>query len=247
MTRSLPAVAALALLAIPAAACSMHWNTDDDGKPGIAASGSGGERHWTVSGFDAVDTAAAGDVEVHVGPAFSLTATGDPGALDKIKVTQTGHTLNIGWRKGVHWSGDSKLHFVLTMPRITGAGIGGAGRIAIDRVDGGDFEGNIGGSGTLDVRAMKVRKASFNIGGSGDVTVAGAAQTLSVAIGGSGSIRATPLTVQTADISIAGAGNIAATVTHTADVSIMGSGDVTIAGGAKCSVTKMGGGSVHCG
>ena len=245
MNRSLPAIA-FALFAIPVAACSASWNTDDDGKPGIAASGSGGERHWTVSGFDAVNVAAAGDVQVRVGPAFSLIASGTPEQLDKIKVTQDGHTLNIGRRRGVSW-GEGKLHFVLTMPAITGAGIGGSGTIAIDHVEGKAFEGNIGGSGKLMVAAMKVGKASFNIGGSGDVAAAGTAQSLSVSIGGSGSVKALPLSAQTADISIAGAGNVAATVTHTADVSIMGSGDVTVAGGAKCSVTKMGAGTVHCG
>ncbi len=246
MNRSLPAIA-LALLAIPVAACSAHWNTDDDGKPGIAASGSGGERQWTVSGFDAVNVAAAGDVQVRVGPAFSLTATGTPEQLDKVKVTQDGHTLNIGRRNGVGWGSGGRLHFVLTMPAIAGAGIGGSGSIAIDRVEGKAFEGNIGGSGTLNVSGMKVGKASFNIGGSGNVSAEGAAQSLSVSIGGSGSVKAAPLSAHTADISIAGAGKVAATVTQTADVTIMGSGDVTIAGGAKCSVTKMGAGSVHCG
>ena len=245
MTRSLPAIA-LALLAIPVAACSANWTSSDDGKPGIAAGGSGGERHWTVSGFDAVDIGAAGDMQVRVGPACSLTATGSSDLLDKVKVTQDGHTLNVGRRRGVTW-GEGKLHFVLTMPAITGAGIGGSGTIAIDRVEGNAFEGNIGGSGKLDIAGMKVGKASFNIGGSGDVSAAGTAQSLSVSIGGSGSVKATPLSAQTADISIAGAGNVAATVAHTADVSIMGSGDVTVAGGAKCSVTKMGAGSVHCG
>ncbi|WP_375394462.1 head GIN domain-containing protein [uncultured Sphingomonas sp.] len=246
MNRLRPAVTLL-LLAAPVAACSAHWNTDDDGKPGIAAAGTGGERHWTVSGFDAIDIGGAGDVQVHVGPAFSLTATGSPDLLDKVKITQDGHTLDIGRRSGDGWGDGGKLHFVVTMPAITGAGIGGSGTIAIDRVEGKAFEGNIGGSGKLDVAAMKVGKASFNVGGSGDIAAAGTTQALSVSIGGSGSIKATPLSAQTADISIAGAGKIAATVTQTAAVTIMGSGDVTITGGAKCSVTKMGAGAVHYG
>ena len=245
MNRSLPAVA-LALLALPVGACSAHWNSNDDDRPGIAASGTGGERHWTVSGFDAINVAAAGDVEVHVGPAYSLTASGASDVLDKVKVSQDGHTLTIGRRPGVSW-GAGKVHFVLTMPAITGAGIGGSGTIAIDRVEAKSFEGNIGGSGSLALAAMKVGKASFNIGGSGNVSAAGTTRALSVSIGGSGSVKLTPLSAQTAEINIAGAGNVAATVTQTASVTIMGSGDVTVAGGAKCSVTKMGGGSVHCG
>ena len=245
MNRSFPAIA-IAVLALPITACSAHWNGDDDGKPGIASTGTGGERHWAVSGFDAVNVAAAGDVQVRVGPAFSVSATGAPAMLDKVKIVQDGHTLDIGRRRGVDW-GSGKLHFIVTMPAIKGAGIGGSGTIAIDRVEGNAFEGNIGGSGSLNIAAMKVGKTSFNIGGSGDVAAAGTTQSLSVSIGGSGSIKATALSAQTADISIAGAGNVATTVAKTAAVTIMGSGDVTVAGGAKCSVTKMGGGSVHCG
>ena len=55
---------ALALLAMPVAACSFNWSSDDeqDDSSGVAATGSGGTRTYTVSDFDSVGLAAGGDV-----------------------------------------------------------------------------------------------------------------------------------------------------------------------------------------
>ena len=235
----------LALLAIPVAACSMSWGDDED--QGIAAQGSGGERSWAVRDFDRVALGGAGDVDVKVGPTFSVIATGTPEALDKIVVERDGSSLKLGRKRGMNWSKTDKVSFRVTMPRIVGADIGGSGSIVIDRVPGGSFSGNIGGSGRLDVRGMAVDTAEFAIGGSGDVTAAGQARKVEVSIGGSGQVRAQPLRAETGEITIAGAGNVNATIARTAEVTIMGSGNVNIGGGAKCKVTKMGGGRVNCG
>ena len=240
----LPLVALLA--AAPLAACSAHWSGgNDDGKPGIAPSGGGSERHYAIKDFDRITLAASGDVQVRTGQAFGVSVTGASADLDTLKVTQDGSTLNLG-RKSGHWSSSGKIHWTVTMPRIAGADIGGSGSIAIDKVDGGDFDGNIGGSGDLAVRNMRVDGATFAIGGSGDIDAAGTAKHLSLSVGGSGKLRAAPLVAQTAEVSIAGAGDVAATVKQSAKVDIVGSGDVTITGGAKCSVTKLGAGNVRC-
>lgn len=245
MRRLFLALLVPAVAIVPLAACSAHWSDDD--RPGIAPTGSGGERHWAVSGFDGVSLGTSGNVEVRTGPAFSLTGTGDAAMLDMVKVTLDGHDLSIGQKRGVHWTRGGRLHFVVTMPRIARANIGGSGSIAVDRVEGPAFDGNIGGSGSLDLRGVRVQRAKFAIGGSGDVKAAGSAGQLGVSIGGSGSVDAAPLVAETADVSIAGSGGLRATVRRSASVTVVGSGDVAITGGAKCSVTKMGSGSVHCG
>ncbi len=243
--RPLHLLLASALVVVPLAACSATYG--DDGKPGIAPTGQGGERHYAVSGFDKVALGAAGDVTVRTGQAFGLTVTGEPGQLDTLKVTRDGSTLTLGHKAGTHWSGSGKIHWVVTMPRIAGADIGGSGSIRIDRAEGQDFHGNIGGSGDLSVAGLKVDRAVFAIGGSGNIDAAGQARAIDLSIGGSGKLRALPVTADTAKVTIAGAGDVAATVKTHADVTIVGSGNVEIAGGAKCSVTKMGAGTVRCG
>lgn len=246
MNRFHHAAVAIVLIAIPVAACSMSFSSDNTGD-GVQPSGAGGERSYAVAGFSTIALGGAGDVDVRVGPAFSVKAIGTPAALDKIVVERDGEALKLTRRKGISWGNGDKVRFLVTMPRITGADIGGSGTVTVDRVEGGSFDGNIGGSGRLDLRGVKASKVSFAIGGSGEIAAAGTTDELSVSIGGSGRIRAEPLRAANADVTIAGAGDIRATVLQTADVTIMGSGDVTIAGGAKCSVTKMGGGTVRCG
>lgn len=235
----------LGLLALPVAACSMSWN--DDGGEGIAAQGSGGQRSWAVRDFDKVVLAAAGDVEVRVGPDFAVSATGDPSVLDTLKIERDGSSLQLARKRGVQWGKTDKVRFLVTMPRIREADIGGSGTITIDRVPEGTFEGNIGGSGRLTVHGLAVDKAEFAIGGSGDVAADGRARMVKVAIGGSGTVKADGLRAESGDITIAGAGNVSANIARDADVTIMGAGDVTVTGGAKCKVTKLGSGRVNCG
>ena len=246
MLRNVSISIPLALLLAPVAACSATVNADDNGTV-VAASGAGGTRQWAVKDFDTVGLGGAGDVEIRTGGAFGLTATGTSAALDKVRITRDGSALNIGHKKGVSWGRDDKVRFVVTMPEIKEADIGGSGNIVINRVQGENFEGNIGGSGNLDVRSLQIDKASFNIGGSGNIAAAGTAKTLDVSIGGSGKLRVAPLTAQIATITVAGSGDIQATVTNDADITIVGVGNVTIGGGAKCKVTKMGSGTVRCG
>lgn len=231
----------LAALAVPA--CSFA-SADD---AGIAPGGTGDRRSWAVRDFDRVALAAVGDVEVRTGGDWSVSAVGSPAALDRVRVTREGDVLKLDRRRGADRPTGEKVRFLITMPRIAGAGIGGAGSISVDRAVGDTFEGSIGGSGRLDVRGLAVTDASFSIGGSGDVSAAGRARSLEVSIGGSGNVRAQPLSAETAEVTIAGAGRVDATATRTAAVTLMGSGDVTIGGGAKCSVTRMGGGRVRCG
>lgn len=251
MPRSVLISLSLALAVLPMAACHAVANIDGSGgggddRPGVAASGTGDTRSWPIAGFTGVGLGTAGDVEVHAGKAFSVTATGPSAALDTLKLNRDGSMLKIERKRGVHFDHGEKIRFVVTMPRIAEADIGGSGNIVIDRVDGGAFEGNIGGSGNLDIASMAVPKASFAIGGSGDVKAAGQAQALSISVGGSGKFLLQPLSAETASITIAGSGDVRATVHRSADVTIVGAGDVTIAGGAKCSVTKMGSGNVRC-
>ena len=247
MRRSMYLAPILAALAIPVAACSVSWGDDDDSGQAAQASGTGGTRSYAIRDFDTVALAAVGDVEVRVGGDWSVQATGAPSALDKLVVARDGDTLKLSRKRGVQWGRSEKVRFLVTMPRIAGADIGGAGSITVDRVPSGSFEGNIGGSGRLDVRGLAADRVEFNIGGSGTVLAGGRARSLEVSIGGSGDVQARPLSVETAEITIAGAGKVDATASRTAEVTIMGSGDVTVGGGAKCSTTKMGGGTVRCG
>lgn len=233
---------------VPLAACSINIGGDDDGKPGIPAQGGGGTRTYAVADFTAVDLRGADDVDVRVGPGFSVRADGDAKVLDHLKIEKVGDALRIGRTRTSGWSwGGKGARISVTLPRLTSAAVAGSGDITIDRVQGASFDASGAGSGTLSVGELAVDEAKVSIAGSGGAKLAGTAKTLRIEIAGSGDVAAGDLKTQTADISIAGSGSVRADVSGTAEVSIMGSGDVDVGPAAKCQISKMGSGSVRCG
>lgn len=232
------------LMLLPLVACSAGNAKSGDA---VEARGSGPVRTFPVSGFTKVELRAADDVDVRVGPAFSVRAEGAPEELDLMEIVRDRDTLKIGRRSGgSRWGGKGVKVFV-TMPRLTAAAVGGAGDMTVDRVEGDRFAGAIAGSGNLSVGAIRVEAAELSIAGSGDLTGAGRTKRLQMNIAGSGDIDARQLDASEAEVSIAGSGNARARVNGPAEVNIVGSGDAELGGGARCTTNKMGSGTARCG
>ena len=239
-------------LIIPLAACSFSWNGDGAGAnsgSGAAAAGSGTTRTYQVTGFDGIDLQGSDDIDVRVGTGFSIRAEGPSDQLDRLKIDRDGETLNIGRKNGASfgWNKGGKVKVYLTLPRLSDATVSGSGNIAIDRVEGAKFEGEIPGSGNLTIAAIRVDDAAFSIAGSGNVRAAGTATMLKIAIAGSGEVDAPKLQARSAKIEISGSGKIHAIVDGPATVNVLGSGDVDLGPNARCTTSKMGSGRVRCG
>ncbi|HEU0045348.1 head GIN domain-containing protein [Sphingomonas sp.] len=235
---------------LPLAACSVSAGTGDadDGTPGIAAQGSGNTRTFAVSDFTAVDLRGADDVDVRVGPGFSVRADGDAELLDHLKISKDGNTLRIARlrKDGWNWSG-TEARISVTLPQLGVASVAGSGDMTVDRVTGASFKGAAAGSGSIEVAALQVERADISLAGSGDVKLAGTAKQLQVSIAGSGDVDAGGLRASQAEVSIAGSGSVRAEVEGPAKVNVMGSGDVDLGGKARCQTSKMGSGTIRCG
>lgn len=237
---------ALALsLLLPLAACGSNMAAaTDDGTPGIPAQGTGTTRTFAVDGFTAIDLRGSDDVDVRVGPGFSVRADGDADALDRLKITKEGTTLRIARRNGSR-SGEAKI--AITLPQLLSASAAGSGDMTVDRVAGPAFTAATAGSGSLSVAAMQVARADVSLAGSGDIELAGTADSLKISIAGSGDVDAGGLRAKGAEVSIAGSGSVKAEVDGPAKVAVMGSGDADLGGKAQCQATKMGSGTIRCG
>ena len=231
-----------------AAACSVATGERDDGTPGIAAQGAGGTRTYQAADFTAVELRGADDVDVRVGPGFSVRADGDSELLDHLKISRVGNALRISRIRtsGWNWSG-GKAKVSITMPALADVAVAGSGDVTVDRAQGAGFKGAIAGSGNLSVATLAVDRAELSLAGSGKARVGGSAKRLTVNIAGSGDVEANGLTASEADVSIAGSGSLRAQVDGPAKVSVMGSGDVDLGGKARCQTSKVGSGSVRCG
>jgi len=208
------------------------------------------QRDYAVTAFDKIEVAGPFDVTVTTGGKPKVHASGDSSLIDKMEVVVEGGTLKIRpikRNKMFNWNfGSGKAQVAVSVPMLSEAAIAGSGGIAIDRIGGERFKGEIAGSGNLNLAAIESGLVELSIAGSGGIKAAGKARNASYEIAGSGDIAARGLVTETAKVSIAGSGNVAANATGTADVEILGSGDVNMTGGAKCTVSKHGSGGVNC-
>jgi hypothetical protein len=236
---------AMALMMMPLAGCGMSVGDDT---PGITGTGAGGTRSYAASGFTGVVLAGSDDVDVAIGPNFTVRAEGAAADLDRLRIRVKDGNLVVDRRRqqGISMGGrDVTVH--VTMPRFTDAAVAGSGTLSAARAEGDRFNGRLAGSGDLRLPAMAVGDAKFEIAGSGTVTAAGTARALDIAIAGSGGVDAPGLRATSADIKVAGSGGVRAAVAGPATVKIMGSGDVDLGPQARCTSKKMGSGSVRCG
>lgn len=226
-------------------ACSAHDKGDE-----IAASGSGPSRSYAAQDFTKLLVTGGDDIDVRVGTGFSVRAEGPGKALDQVRIARDGDTLVIGRRQrlGIGWqSGARDVKVYVTMPHLAEATLAGSATMAVDRIEGGSFDGNVAGSGDLNIAALTSDAVDLSVAGSGNVHAAGAVKRLKVAVAGSGSLDAAGLRAEEATVSVAGSGDVRAAVTGSAKVDLVGSGDVDLGAAAKCQVSKMGSGSVRCG
>jgi hypothetical protein len=206
------------------------------------------ERSFPNTGFDKVDLAAAAKVDVHTGGRFAVRAEGNPKWLDLLNIRVVQGTLVIGWtREHINMNGHDPLHIQITMPRISGATLSGAGTILVDRAESPDFNATIRGAGTIDLLALHTDRARFEMGGAGKITAAGSAGSVEARVRGFGAIEIAGLAARAGRFDMSGTGSIKARVDGPADATMNGVGSIDVAGNPRCTVHKSGLGSIHCG
>jgi len=206
------------------------------------------ERDFPNAGFDKVDLAAAARVDVHTGARFAVHASGDPKWLDLLNIRVVQGTLVIGWtREHINMSKHEPIRIQISMPRITGATLSGAGTITVDRADGPDFAATLRGAGTIDLPALHADRARFEMGGAGKISATGSAGSVDAHVRGFGAIEVAGLAARAGRFDMSGTGSIKARVDGPADVTMNGVGSVNVVGAPRCTIHKSGLGSVHCG
>lgn len=216
----------------------------------VAAQREGEALVYRVADFDSIGLGTSASVDVRVGPAWSVRATGPAEALGRLLIEREGRSLRIrprnGWRNNRN-AVDQQVRVTITMPSLAGASIGGSGRMTVDRVSGASLRASVGGSGTLVLGKVAVDELAVSIGGSGEVSASGRAGRLTVKNSGSGRFAAPELRAASAAVSTAGSGRVRALVDGTATVSVVGSGLVDLGQGARCTVRRVGSGRAICG
>ena len=204
-------------------------------------------RDFPAQGFDKVELKSAATVAITAGPRFAVHAEGDDELVRRLTADVRGDTLVLGWLQGGSVRGNNNLHVSITMPRVAGAAISGAGTMTIDRVDAPQFAGDVSGAGTIRIAQLRAPRTALAMGGTGQIVVAGHTARLDAGVSGVGSIDAANLAADAGKFDMSGTGHISARVNGPADVGLSGMGSIVVAGNPRCSVHKSGLGSVRCG
>lgn len=232
------------------AACAIAARLPDDRGPGIEPDRRGAERIYAARDFDGVALGNGAQMQVRVGPDWSVRATGPDAAFRDLRVSRDSRTLAVGRRyRGERGNPDleRQIRIYITLPQIHTVALGGPGAIRIDKVAGERFDAALGGSGLIDVARIDVRRGEMSIGGSGRIAAAGRVDTLKVNLGGSGGFDAPALAAREAIVSASGSGHVRARVRDSATVSAVGSAKIDLGGAARCRVTRTGSARVRCG
>ena len=91
-----------------------------------------------ISGFTAVSARAGTDVEVTIGPSYSVDVSGRD--ADRIATRVSGNTLIIEPVRGWSWRGPRNARVRVTMPRVTGLSASSGADLTATGVNGGDIE-----------------------------------------------------------------------------------------------------------
>ena len=191
--------------------------------PQIVGNGQVVNQSRTVGNFTAIQSKGASNVVVRVGPAPSVTVTGDSNIIPLISTEIRGKKLVIDSRGSYRTRSAPRI--TVTVPNLEAAGLSGSGNM---RVEG------IGGS-----------SVALAVDGSGNLTATGRAGTLALAVNGSGNADARGVPAGNASVAINGSGNATVATGGTLSGAISGSGNIRYVGRpSNISVVRNGSGDV---
>lgn len=213
---SAAAACALACLALAAPAALAE---------NVSGSGRAVTQAREARGFNAVELAVPGKLEIVQGDKEGLTITADDNLLQAIVTTVERETLRIRFRKGLTVRTQAPIRIILHAKAMEAIGIAGSGDVLAP--------------------SISARELAIHVSGSGNVLLGGKADSLIVDISGSGDVRAGKLETQRAQVSIAGSGDVTLWAKQALDVSVAGSGDVRYYGDPAVAKKIAGSGSVR--
>lgn len=156
-----------------------------------------------VGPFDTIDMRGAAKVDIAVGAAQSVKIEAKPEALEQITTTVQGKTLVIEFKRGAwNWNSDRQgpVHIAITLPKLAGYSLGGAGDTNITGLNGGTTGVALNGAGNVKASG-KLESLSLNLNGAGNADLGGVvAGSVTVAVNGAGSANVNATNELTASI-----------------------------------------------
>jgi hypothetical protein len=196
-----------------------------------------------------------GVINLHIkqGAAPSLVLIGDREQVAKVKVTQSGDTLNIDTEgtRGWHFGKNTKLDVraELTVPNLNELSSHGVGATEVNGFSGKDLKvtldgagavnvdsayknltARLGGVGSMTLKSANADNIDLKLRGAGHIEINGNSKVLRADLGGVGSLDAEKLISDAVELDMSGLGGATVYAKNSAKVKLSGMGSATVYG-----------------
>lgn len=197
-------LAGAALLAFNAFA----GHDDDDGHHGKDIT-----QTFDFKDFDRVSVSGVYEVDIEVGPSFSISLSGPEKEMDNVKVYTENGTLHLA-RKNKNErkknNNQKGIDATITLPDLEGMKVSGVASGDITNVDAEDFD--------------------LKVSGVAEVEIEGSCNNLTARVSGVGELDAKDFECKDVDVTLSGVGEVTVFASESVDVKASGVGDVQVYG-----------------
>lgn len=217
-------IGAIIAAAIGAGAIAIAFGELDDVEIGDRDKTKDVTQDFDLRDFDRIDVAGVYELEVSVGPEFSVTLAGPEDEMNRVEARVDNGELVLDQKKREK---GEKRHFnrhgvtaTISMPALSALDISGVVDGEISGIAGGDF--------------------AIDLSGVGDVELSGACEALTARVSGVGDLDAEELKCKSVKVSVSGVGDASVYASEAVEASISGMGDIDVYG-SPANVEKNGG------
>ena len=172
---------------------------------------------YDLAGFDEIDVGGVYELDVKVGPAFSVVLSGNERDMARVEVSVKDGALKLGQRDRARGdrnrNHDHGVNAVITLPSLVGLDVSGVVEGKVENIDAENFE--------------------VNISGVGEVELFGECGSLDANVSGVGDLDAEELKCRRVDVRLSGVGDASVYASDEVDAKVSGMGDIDVYGSPK--------------
>lgn len=201
----------------------------------------------SVSNFNAVALAGAGELTIVQGGTEALTIEAEDNLMTYIKTEVRGGTLSISADNNAStiFLPTKPIRYNLSVKNLRSVNLSGAGHIRSAILKSDQFNIEISGVGGVVIDHIEATNVTSTLSGVGGLTVSGQVTNQTVRLSGLGNYEAPDLNSQSARVDISGAGGATIWARESLDVTTSGAGHVNYYGSPRLQQSKSGAGKVN--
>lgn len=172
--------------------------------------------------FSSVDVGNAFEVKITEGSQYEVIVKADENIFEDIEITQTGNSLNIGFKPGSFpWNRHREIE--ITMPELQELILSGASHGTVEGFSSSnDFSLTLSGASSLDMVDMYIGNSEIEVSGASRLDLSGTANNLVAIVSGASNIDLSDCPVNDANVHVSGASRASINIEGRLDAEVSG-------------------------